>query len=491
MSTTRNGYIIGCLIATASCGDINGQFNDSIEAIQFPLKGAIHSESLIVQASGLSPQMAANSSPILLTITGKEMSDRTKVKVGGILASFKSFSPARSAAGNDVLKVTVPARPGFVGTVDVDITEDGDTIRLSKAFRFYSAALKFDKVEFGSGYGQAGLAVFDANGDNATDYAVIHRARREVAVLLGAPGGGVPKSTNWSGTSDAGASFVRTGFYDADLKPDLLVGSAISPQLMLLLGDGSGKFPTQTNVPLDRQADDASAVDLNNDGQLDIVYLTRATQEVTVLFGTALGVFDPPIHISLPGQPSGLAVGDVTGDRLLDLLVSDTSGSIQILEQNVAASFNLKQTISMLSVPRGVALLDVNLDGQLDLVFLSDGVQNVHVLWGQRAGDPFDPTLAVRASAGNDPTAVVGADFDGDGLPDLAVSNQGDDTVSILRQRRVLGSASFLTRGDILLSPGTEPSNLFVTDVNRDNRPDLAVFGQGSVAVSVLKNTSS
>ena len=491
MSTKLNGYIAGLLIYTASCGGMNGQYDKPVEVISSNLKGTLHVESLIVQANGLSPQMAVNSASTLLTITGKEMSDLTKVKVGGVLTRFKSFTPAGSPTGNDILKVTVPARPGFVGAVDVDITEDGESIRLSKAFRFYSGSLKFDKVEFGSGYGQAGLAVLDANGDNATDYAVIHRTRREIAVLLGALSGGVPKSTSWSGTPDAGASFVRTGFYNADLKPDLLVGSAISPQLMLLLGDGSGKFPTQMAVPLDRRADDASAVDLNDDGQLDIVYLTQATQEVTVLFGTALGLFDAPIHISLPGQPSGLAVGDVTGDRLLDLVVSDSSGAIQILEQDVAASFNRKQTISMLSVPRGVALLDVNMDAQLDLVFLSDGVLNVHVWWGQHAGDPFDPALAVSAPAGFKPTAVASADFDGDGLPDLAVSNLGDDTVSILRQRRASGSPTFLPRADIVLSPGTEPTNLFVTDVNRDNRPDLAVFGQGSVAVSVLKNTSS
>jgi FG-GAP-like repeat len=87
-------------------------------------------------------------------------------------------------------------------------------------------------------------------------------------------------------------------------------------------------------------------------------------------------------------------------------------------------------------------------------------------------------TLAI----GGDLRAVVAADFDSDGRPDLAVSSGYDDTVSILRNE---GDGAFASPEGY--DGGYFPAGLAVADVNQDAKLDLVVANFGET-VSVLMN---
>jgi hypothetical protein len=91
------------------------------------------------------------------------------------------------------------------------------------------------------------------------------------------------------------------------------------------------------------------------------------------------------------------------------------------------------------------------------------------------SGSPF----AVGAS----PEAVVVGDFNGDGIPDLATANSGDNTITVL-----LGNSfgGFAAAAGSPFAVGTSPQSLVVGDFNGDGIQDLAVANSGSGNVTVL-----
>lgn len=92
-------------------------------------------------------------------------------------------------------------------------------------------------------------------------------------------------------------------------------------------------------------------------------------------------------------------------------------------------------------------------------------------------------------SVGRQPSAVVSADFDGDGRPDLAVANQGADSVSVLLNRSPRGAAAAGFADAIALVAGTAPVALAAGDLDLDGHTDLVVASRDAGSLTVLRNT--
>src|SRR5207237_155547 len=90
----------------------------------------------------------------------------------------------------------------------------------------------------------------------------------------------------------------------------------------------------------------------------------------------------------------------------------------------------------------------------------------------------FSP--AVSYPVGTSPPAIVTADFNGDGRPDLATVNYGD-TVSVL-----LGNANGTFQPAQASATGAGPVSVAVGDFNADGKLDLATANQDGADVSVL-----
>jgi hypothetical protein len=91
----------------------------------------------------------------------------------------------------------------------------------------------------------------------------------------------------------------------------------------------------------------------------------------------------------------------------------------------------------------------------------------------------FQP--AVSYVTGNTPTWVATGDFNRDGKTDLAATNYGDNTVSVL-----LGNGNGTFQAAVTYPVGTSPASVVAADVNGDGKPDLVVLNMGSNNVSVL-----
>jgi hypothetical protein len=119
-------------------------------------------------------------------------------------------------------------------------------------------------------------------------------------------------------------------------------------------------------------------------------------------------------------------------------------------------------------------------DRLADLVIVDWSSEKVFLLRATSMDFTYDPTpLTLNVSGG--PIGVTAADFDGDGIPDLAVSRNQFSMISIYRND---GSGQLSHAID--LPVGLAPNYLRGADFNRDGRTDLVVSNGGNQSVSVL-----
>jgi hypothetical protein len=134
--------------------------------------------------------------------------------------------------------------------------------------------------------------------------------------------------------------------------------------------------------------------------------------------------------------------------------------------------------VAVAGSPWGVVAGDfVGPDGRLDVVVTNAALGKVTLLQGGGDGSLL-PGGVFDVGAG--PRDVVAADFDRDGLLDLAVANSGGTSVSVLAGTGTgFGAASSVDVAD-------PPSRLAVADFDRDGISDLAVVSQIGGTVRVL-----
>jgi len=129
------------------------------------------------------------------------------------------------------------------------------------------------------------------------------------------------------------------------------------------------------------------------------------------------------------------------------------------------------------SNPYWIALADFNADGNLDVAVTNSGSSTVSILLGNGAGT--FPS-AIGTSAGSAPQGIMVGDFNGDGKLDVVTANNGAGTVSILLGN---GDGTFLTKVDYTMGSGTFA--VTIGDFNGDGKLDVAAVNQFSNTVSI------
>jgi hypothetical protein len=212
--------------------------------------------------------------------------------------------------------------------------------------------------------------------------------------------------------------------------------------------------------------------DFNGDGTLDLAVAND--NGVSVLLGNGDGTFQPAVNYAAGVGPSSVAVGDFNGDGTLDLAVANdvSNGTVSVLLGNGDGSFGAATSYAAGSYPRSVAVGDFNRDGIPDLVVANGGVS---VLLGNGDASFEAP---VSYFAGVNSVSVAVADLNGDGILDLAVANAGsypyypDGSVGVL-----LGNGDGNFQAAVTYYAGYSPNSVAVGDFNGDGVPDLAVTG--------------
>jgi hypothetical protein len=293
---------------------------------------------------------------------------------------------------------------------------------------------------FAVGAGPSKAVVADFNADGRPDIAVANYTGGSVTILLRQGAGGFAEEAGSPVAVPNGPSSIATADFNADGRPDLAVTRLDAPAVTVLTRNAGGGFTAEGAYGTGSEPRDVAVADFNGDGRPDLAISNRASDNVTILLRqSAAGGFttDPITPIAVGDDPQTVAAGDFNGDGRQDFAVTNYgSNSVSVWDRNSANSGFVQELGSPVAVgagPIGLAAVDLDGDGRLDLVGSDQAANALGALVRKPANDGFAIDLSSVTSSAAGPNGVTVGDYDGDGHPDVAVVSDSTSRLRVYR----------------------------------------------------------
>jgi hypothetical protein len=451
------------------------------------------------------------------------------VAVGGGKTTFLLTLPGAAANFSDALtlvrsgrQVLMRAQDGkpatfFVGDrFPVTLSLLSGTLGTGAAIAGAPASTIFPQTTFIVGNNPVALVAKDFNGDGQADIAAANQNDNSISILLNNKNGNFTQpgtspillGKNETGPAAIASAVLRTSSTAVPSPAtDLVVANSTSNTVSVLLGNGDGTFTEATGSPFatGKQPSAIVIADFDGDGNLDFAVANKGDNSISLFKGNGSGGFTPfpKSPFVLPDLVTGTETGPVamvTGNfrnqNKPDLaVVNETSSSVSILLSSGDKTFDgtfseaTNSPIAVGKTPVAIAAGDFNGDAVPDLAVVNQADNSVSILLSNgdgtfraASGSPL-PTAAT-------PAGVVVANFANATNNDLVVTNQGQGTLGIYAG---LGLGAFAPRFELNAPAG--PSAIVTADFNGDALPDVAFTAQGPTPkqgeVAVVLDTPS
>jgi N-acetylneuraminic acid mutarotase len=204
--------------------------------------------------------------------------------------------------------------------------------------------------------------------------------------------------------------------------------------------------------------------------------------------------FAPKKDIPLGYNPCGSYIRDFDGDGRTDLVTGDFNSSIISVLRNTShagsVSFEQKKNFTAGNGNRSCTAGDLDGDGKPEIVTVNINANTISVLRNTSTVGNMSFAPKIDFTTGNSPGYAVIRDLDGDGKPEIIVTNFVSATFSVFRNTSSVGNISFDTRKDFTTALGN--FNCAISDLNGDGKPDMVVGTEApSTVFSVFQNTST
>jgi hypothetical protein len=336
-------------------------------------------------------------------------------------------------------------------------------------------------------------AVGDFNGDSKLDLAIPNVLHKNVSVLLNNGNGTFAAAVNYP--VDFNPECIVIADFNVDGKLDLAIGNFFGGPLStgtvsILLGNGNGTFQTAVNYAAGTPEDLAIA-DLNADGKLDLAVASYSANKATVLLGNGNGTFQTAVPYNTGPGPAGVAIADFNGDSKPDLATANLGSSIisvnsmSILIGNGNGTFQDPVNHDLDTRATDITARDLDGDTKQDLIVVGVDADAILVLMGNGNGTFQGPVS--YATLGNEPQKLDLADFNGDSKMDVVTVNANiPSSYSVFRG---VGNGTFLAAAN---TPSRNQSWApIVGDFDADGKPDLAITNNNFDLVDVFLNSPS
>jgi tetratricopeptide (TPR) repeat protein len=178
-------------------------------------------------------------------------------------------------------------------------------------------------------------------------------------------------------------------------------------------------------------------------------------------------------------------------------VVNEASNNVTVLLDSVDTVGNVTFTeatnspIAVGTAPVAIATGDLNADGAPDLAVVNQGDNSVSVLLGSSNLDgTFTEAIGSRLPTATTPAGIVIANFANGAVPDIAVTNKGSSTLGVYIGQ---GMGTFASR--IELNTPVGPSAVIAATLTTSGLPDAALLSQDPAAaqgvVTVIQDSSN
>jgi Flp pilus assembly secretin CpaC len=249
------------------------------------------------------------------------------------------------------------------------------------------------------------------------------------------------------------------------------------------------------------------AQDFNNDARRDLAVANQGDNSISVLLNQGEGNF-----LAAPGSPIKLGPNEQSPSAIASAIFRLTDATHLVQPADLVIANSASNTVSVLlgsenfdgtfaevsgspltvgANPSAVVIADFNGDGFLDFAVANQGDNTISVFQGDGQGGftAFPRSPFALPSTEKGPIAMITGTFDSSGKPEIAILNRATENVGIFQATGdSTFNGTFLELAGSPVASGADPVAFAAGDLNHDGFSDLAIANQSANAITVLIN---